>query len=139
MSEFDLQDLQASVIGVPNDLILPEDYHSKTRDLRMITTRKIVDLYRTARKNNRVYKSTYLALSDKNPYVRIAAADVIGTSGNLNSFDHLFKALEDEDKPHVRAKIVAAIDILEGKLSNKPVEPKDNTFSKALRILSFDP
>lgn len=139
MSEFDLQDLQASVIGVPNDLILPENYTNKTRDLRMITTRKIVDLYRTARRNNRVYKSTYLALSDKNAYVRIAAADVIGSSGNLNSFDYLFEALEDEDTPHVRAKIVGAIDMLEAKLSKKPVEPKDNTFSKALRILSFDP
>jgi len=139
MSEFNLQDLQASVIGVPNDLILPENYNDKTRDLRMITTRKIVDLYRTSRRNNRVYKSTYLALSDKNPYVRIAAADVIGNSGNLNSFDYLFEALEDEDTAHVRAKIVSAIDMLEAKLSQKPIETKDNTFSKALRILSFDP
>ncbi|MHA2275659.1 MAG: HEAT repeat domain-containing protein [Candidatus Kariarchaeaceae archaeon] len=139
MSEFDLKDLQDSIIGVPNDLILPEEYNNKTRDNRMITTRKIVDLYSTSRKNNRVYKSTYIALSDVNPYVRIAAADVIGLSGNLNSFDHLFKALEDEDVAYVRAKIVSAIDSLEVKLSNNTQgEEKGNSFMKAMRILSYE-
>lgn len=139
MSEFDLRDLQESILGVPNDLILPEDHSDTIRDLRMVSTRKIVDLYSSSRKNSRVYKGTYNALSDENAYVRIAAADIIGGIGNLNSFDHLFKALEDEDMAHVRAKIVTAIDKLEAKLSNKEIKPKDNSFSEALRILSFQP
>ncbi len=139
MSEFNLKDLQDSVLGVPKDIILPEDYSNTERDLRMASTRKIVDLYSSSRKNSRVYKGTYSALSDVNPYVRIAAADIIGAIGNLNSFDHLFKALEDEDMTHVRAKIVTAIDMLEAKLSNKEFVQKDKSFSQAMRILSFQP
>lgn len=139
MSEFNLKDLQDSVLGVPKDIILPEDYSDTERDLRMASTRKIVDLYSSSRKNSRVYKGTYGALSDLNPYVRIAAADIIGAIGNLNSFDHLFKALEDEDMAHVRAKIVTAIDMLEAKLSNKAFVQKDKSFSQAMRILSFQP
>lgn len=137
MSEFDLKELQEAVIGVANDASIPPSQVNIGRDERLQTMRKIVDIYSICRKNNRVYKSTYLSLVDDNPYVRVAAADVIGESGTVNSFEYLFNALEDEDVPHVRQSIVNAIDKLEEKLSTET--PKENNFMKSMRILSFQP
>ena len=139
MSEFDLKELQDAVIGVPNDASVSPNQVNIARDERLQTMRKIVDIYSICRKNNRVYKSTYLSLVDDNPYVRVAAADMIGESGNINSFEYLFNALEDEDVPHVRQSIVNAIDKLEAKVSNSSETPKENIFLKSMRILSFQP
>jgi len=139
MSEFDLKELQDAVIGVPNDVTLPPSQVNIARDERLQSMRKIVDIYSICRKNNRVYKSTYLSLVDDSPYVRVAAADMIGESGNINSFEYLFNALEDEDVPHVRQSIVNAIDKLEGKLSNSTETRKESNLMKSMRILSFQP
>ncbi|MHA2254262.1 MAG: HEAT repeat domain-containing protein [Candidatus Kariarchaeaceae archaeon] len=139
-SAFDLKELQESVIGVPKDLILPEEeeYVDESRDQRQKSIRKIIEMYQSSRKNNRVFKHTYTALYDTNPFVRVAAADIIGDTGNKNSFDYLFKALEDEEYVHVKQRIVTAIDCLEKRISNKErPEEVESTFSESMRILSY--
>ncbi|MHA2170533.1 MAG: HEAT repeat domain-containing protein [Candidatus Kariarchaeaceae archaeon] len=135
---FDLKELQDSVIGISRDLIIPENYVDEVRNSRQRSIRKIVDLYHSSRKNNRVFKHTYSALSDPNPFVRIAAADIIGSSGNQNSFDYLFKALEDEEYINVKQRIVRAIDNLESKIDlHKHKDKKKSTLKESLRVLSY--
>ncbi len=136
-TKFNLQELQNSVIGIPRDLILPEDQVDEIREQRQKSIRKIVEMYKNSRKNNRVFKHTYDALNDPNPFVRTAAVDVIGISGNKNSFEYLFKALEDEEFIHVKKRIVSAIDQLESKIRNLRTNTKDATITDAMRILSF--
>lgn len=135
---FDLKDLQDAVVGVPKDLILPEDHNNSVRDVKQQSIRKIVDLYSTCRNNKRVYKSTYDALKDDNPFVRVAAADLISTSGTQNSFDYLFKALEDEDNMRVKQEIVRAINVLEARINNKTYDEGETkvSFMKSMKILS---
>ncbi|MHA2090573.1 MAG: hypothetical protein ACW98K_06915 [Candidatus Kariarchaeaceae archaeon] len=45
---FDLKDLQDSVIGISRDLIIPENYVDEVRNSRQRSIRKIVDLYHKA-------------------------------------------------------------------------------------------
>lgn len=134
-SSFDLSDLQASVFSsVPQSPGAKEDQEIQ-RNLKVRSVRRIVDLYSAARKNNRVYKQTYDALNDANPFIRVAAADIIGDTGNVNSFDYLFKALEDEEKFNVRHKIVTAIDKLESRIASD-FHKAEPTLMNSMRILS---
>ncbi|MDH5645590.1 MAG: HEAT repeat domain-containing protein, partial [Candidatus Heimdallarchaeota archaeon] len=94
-NDIDLLQLQNAIIGSPKDLM--SNSTEIENSFKQKSIRKIVELYTTCRANNRVYSSTYLALKDENPFVRVAAADLISKTGNANSFDYLFKALEDED------------------------------------------
>ena len=136
--DIDLLDLQSVVVGAPKDLILPEEFQDSEREEQQARVRKIVDMYQTCRNNNRIYKSTYDALDDVNPFVRVAAIDLIGQSGTTNSFDYLFKALEDEDNIHVKREIAIAIDRLEARLHNKSYVEDENrevSFMKSMKIL----
>lgn len=139
-NEFNLQELQKAIIGAPKDLIIPENHEDNERDNKQHTIRKIVDMYHSCRSNQRIYKSTYDALSDDNPFVRVAAADLICKSGTKTSFDYLFKALEDEENSHVKKEIAMAINKLEAKLNNEVYEieeEEDMSFIETMRILSF--
>jgi hypothetical protein len=118
-------------------LILPEEFKSRERELKQQSIRKIVDMYSTCRTNGRIYKATYDALTDTNPFVRVAAADLISKSGTHNSFDYLFKALEDEVNTHVKREIALAINKLETRLHDGLVQEDETnvSFVKSMRIL----
>ncbi|MDH5403092.1 MAG: HEAT repeat domain-containing protein [Candidatus Heimdallarchaeota archaeon] len=114
-NDIDLLQLQNAIIGSPKDLM--SNSTEIENSFKQKSIRKIVELYTTCRANNRVYSSTYLALKDENPFVRVAAADLISKTGNANSFDYLFKALEDEDNRHVKQEIAQCINRLEARLT----------------------
>ena len=118
-----------------NHCLIGSNTQEMQRNLKVRSVRRIVDLYSAARKNNRVYKQTYDALHDVNPFIRVAAADIIGDTGNVNSFDYLFKALEDEEQFNVRHKIVTAIDQLESRIASD-FHKAEPTLMKSARILS---
>ena len=138
-NNIDLRELQEAVVGVPRDLILPENYENDERTLKQESIRRIVDMYSLCRENNRIYKSTYDALKDTNPFVRAAAADLIANSGTHNSFDYLFTALEDEDNQTVKRELALAINKLEARI-NKRSYPKETeteiSFMKSMRLLA---
>ncbi|MHA2501380.1 MAG: HEAT repeat domain-containing protein [Candidatus Kariarchaeaceae archaeon] len=138
MSQYtiNLHDLQEAVVGVPQDLILPESHVDKNRDLKQESIRRIVDMYSLCRNNNRIYKSTYDALNDSNPFVRAAAADLIARSGTKNSFDYLFKALEDEENSTVKREIAKAINVLEARINRSYVKTQEVSFMKSMRLLA---
>jgi len=137
MSQYsiNLHDLQEAVVGVPQDLILPENYIDSKRDVKQESIRRIVDMYSLCRNNKRIYKSTYNSLRDGNPFVRAAAADLIAQSGTKNSFDYLFKALEDEDNGIVKREIAKAINVLESRINRNYVKDQEVSFMKSMRLL----
>jgi len=137
-NEINLKDLQEAIVGVPKDLILPENYNNSKHNLKQESIRRIVDMYSLSRSNNRIYKSTYDALKDANPFVRAAAADIIAQAGTSNSFDYLFKALEDEGNITVKREIAKAINQLESRI-NDDYPSDDNSkvsFMKSMKLLS---
>jgi len=138
-NEIDLIDLQEAIVGVPKDLILPENQEDKDHDFKQESIRRIVDMYSLCRNNNRIYKSTYDALKDDNPYVRAAAADLIAESGTNNSFDYLFTALEDEDNINVKRELALAINKLEARINENSypnAEETEISFMQSMKLLS---
>ena len=136
--DIDLEALQTEIMGIPNNMILPEDQIDEDRENRVKTIQKIVSLYGTSRKRNCVHPTTYDALKDQNPFVRVAAADIISQVGTQNSFDYLFKALEDEEIGSIKQKIAKSIDNLEAKINNNlPKVEEDVSLTSIVRILSY--
>lgn len=134
-----MEKLQHAVIGAPSSLVLPEDEVNEDRERKMRAVRKIVDIYNiTGNTFKRQRARVYQSLTDNNPYVRVAAADVISKRGDKGSFDYLFSALEDEGDPAIKQKIARSIDNLEARLSNKPlIEEDDTSLMDAIRIISY--
>ncbi len=135
---FNLDDIQNEMLGEAQNLILPEDSDDEQRELKYKSMRKIVDMYSSSRKRKMVYRATYDALKDNNPWTRIAAADIICKYGNQNSFEYLFKALEDENNPKIKQKIVTSINSLETRLNNIDMGEDYVSLIEAARILSYE-
>ena len=136
MSEFNLQKIQNEMLGVADSLIVQENVIDKVRDVKQRSIRKIVDLYKSSRSNNKVFKSTYDALKDQDPWTRMAAVDLISQYGNSNSFEYLFKALEDEDRSNIKQKIAKSIDKLEARLNNLE-DVNSVSIIDAAKVLSY--
>ncbi|MCY3412537.1 MAG: HEAT repeat domain-containing protein [Candidatus Heimdallarchaeota archaeon] len=137
MTSFNLEDLQNEMLGEAHNLILPENIEDRERELKQMSIRKIVSLYSTSRKGNKVFKSTYDALHDSNPWTRMAAADIICKYGNTNSFEYLFKALEDEENSKIKQKIANSITVLETRL-NHPELLETVNLRDVTKLLKYD-
>ena len=137
--DFDLKDLQTEIMGAPSGLVLPDEYDENDRVQRVKTIKAIVDMYTSSRRSKKVKKSTYKALTNNNPFVRVAAADVIAAAGDTNSFEILFKALEDEESSIIKQKIARSLDNLQARLANLPIVDDEDevSLSSTARILSF--
>lgn len=138
VSGINLDDLQNEMLGDAQNLILPENAEDKQRALKARSMRKIVEMYSSSRKRSMVYKATYDALKDSNPWTRIAAADLIGKFGNANSFEYLFQSLEDEIDQVVKQKIALSINKLETRLNNSSYGEEYASLIEAARVLSYE-
>ncbi len=135
--DFDMKELQDIVIGNDN-LFVQNTNLDSNRERRLAAVKRIVNLYQTSRKEKKVIDSTYKALSDTNPFVRVAAVDLISEMGNNNSLQFLFKALEDEENEVIKRKIAKSITKLEAKINNDLYSDEDDvSLVNTVKILTY--
>ncbi|RMG31789.1 MAG: hypothetical protein D6732_14380 [Methanobacteriota archaeon] len=109
---FDLEKFQNDLFQPAQDM-LSQNGRGKTDSL---PRKKIVDLYKRCRAQNRLTATAYKALCDRNKFVKLAALDLMTTFVDERSIDYLFKALEDEEDVTIRQKIAETIDAIEAKI-----------------------